>query len=428
MARSFSPRRNRATGEDPLGQSGLGQPAKKRDPLSGAIPPPPPRHGSGEKAVPVRDSKRSIFLGEPAPKPPRRNLSSPTKPTRRPQVEETLEYDDDSLNDGTVLEWTDDASLDESDAPGAEGLRDYEKVAPRKKRKRSVRLVDRDMEIVELLARYKFVYRRQIERHFGVKNLSRRLTQLAKAGLIRNEKITESAAVWTATQAGIEWVEMTVPPMSHGRIAPSTLSHTIGLFKLGSDFERGDKGANIFGEGWPFDWRRVTEYDGSYDFVKGETVLTERVITQSYNRTLAIHKIDWMVQEFENAMRWKPAPGATGEDLYGPEADEGNEWMFVGLPPFKAHVPDMVLMRPRNPDGSVQHVAIELELKAKKVSALKEILVNFKASRVFKKVVYFTHKRQVVNDLINVDKNYVGLGDKLMVKRYIPENKNARWG
>lgn len=427
MARSFTPRR-RPNGEDPLKKSGLTNSAPRRDPLSGAIPPPPPRGDGSSKLPSSRDSKRSIFLGESAPKAPRRTTSVPPVPSRSRKVEEISDDDFSSLSDGTILEWTDDASLDEADAPGAEGLRDYEKATPRKKRKRSVRLVDRDMEIVELLARYKFVYRRQIERHFGVKNLSRRLTQLAKAGLIRNEKITESAAVWTATQAGIEWVEMTVPPMSHGRIAPSTLSHTIGLFKLGSDFERGDKGANIFGEGWPFNWRRVTEYDGTYSFTKGETVLTERVITQSYNRTLAIHKIDWMVEEFEKAMRWKPAPGATGEDLYGPEADEGNEWMFVGLPPYKAHVPDMVLMRPRNPDGSVQHIAIELELKAKKISALKEILVNFKASRAFKKVVYFTHKRQVVNDLINVDKNYVGLGDKLMVKRYIPENKNARWG
>lgn len=427
MARSFQPRR-RTTGEDPLKKSGLNSPVPRRDPLSGSIPPPPKKTAGTANDSHPRDSKRSIFLGESAPKLPRRTTSAPPVPSRRAPVQEVSDDDFSSLSDGTVLEWTDDSSNDEADAPGAEGLRDYEKVSPRKKRKRSVRLVDRDMEIVELLARYKFVYRRQIERHFGVKNLSRRLTQLAKAGLIRNEKITESAAVWTATQAGIEWVEMTVPPMSHGRIAPSTLSHTIGLFKLGSDFERGDKGANIFGEGWPFNWRRVTEYDGSYSFISGETVLTERVITQSYNRTLAIHKIDWMVQEFENAMRWKPEPGATGEDLYGPEADEGNEWMFVGLPPYKAHVPDMVLLRPRNADGSVEHIAIELELKAKKISALKEILVNFKASRAFKKVVYFTHKRQVVNDLINVDKNYVGLGSKLMVKRYIPENKNARWG
>lgn len=435
MSKSFPFRATGGAKRDPLANSGLGRkeqgsgsaPLPVSDPLR-RKPRNPLRSGGDASQLPRNDKRASVFLGNDTPK--ARRASLPVSPVVDDEVVELVDDEDfsSSLTEGSVLEWTDDDSFDEADEAGSEGLRDYERKPSKKRRKSRMQLNSRDAEIVDLLCRYKFAYRRQIERHFGVKNLSRRLTQLSRAGLIRNEKITESAAVWTATQNGIDYVERTVQPLSYGRISPVTLSHTIGLVKLGSDFERGDKNANIFGVGWPFMWKRVPQLDGSYELERGETVLTERIITQSYNRTKAIQGLDWMVEEFKKALAWKPPVGAQGNDLFGPEALEGNEWMFVGLPPFKAHVPDMVLVRPRTVQGAVQHYAIELELNAKKISSLKEILVSFKSNEMFEKVVYFTHKRQVVNDLVNVDQNYVGLGDKLLMKRYIPESKNARWG
>lgn len=322
-------------------------------------------------------------------------------------------------------DWDDDRSDDPWVGPGAEGRRPEEK---QRRRRRRLQITERDVAIIRLLGRYKFGYRSQIEAYCERRDLSRRLTQLAANGLLRSEKLTANQSVWTPTQMGLELVGLDVPNLSRGGVSPSTVGHTVGLLSLGIGFEKGDPGNNLLGEpGWPHEWRREENQDTSVRLERGETVVTERMISQSWRRAQALYPEAELKRMYQEAVEWRPvSPG----ESFGPEAEEGNEWMFVGQPPFKPHMPDMVLVRPRAADGSLRHIAIELELSTKPVGEWRRILTGFKGSEMFSTVAYFTHKRTVREGVRAVNANHVGLveGSELVIKKYVPRLDNPFWG
>lgn len=425
----------------------------------GVAAPPLPRSGTNRSSIflggeaPTRPRTRTPQAGDntlPSPRAVERETSrgANAKITRNPRVsllavdDDEDEIIDDAPSGISLLasseEWDDDETTDTTLGLGSEGTRDSEvgvnhKTGIVKNRKKRVQLTERDIAIIRLLGKYKFGYRTQIESFCDRKDLSRRLTQLGNAGLIRSEKITQNQAVWTPTQAGIEITGLEVSTLTHGRIQPTTIAHTVGLLNLGIGFEKGDPRNNLLRDAsWPCDWRKELNRDQiSYRLERGETVVTERMVERSWKRQLAMYGEDDLVYQFQQAMAWRPRAGATGLDLFGPESEEGNEWMFTGMPPYKAHIPDMVLVRPRNPDGSVQHVAIELELSSKSIPEWRRILEGFKASEAFKTVAYFTHKRTVKDGLLAVNKNHVGLdvGSELLMMKYVPRVDNLPfWG
>lgn len=402
---------------------------------------PAPEVKKDELPVPAaRTSRSAIFLGgEPANKkrPARRVV--PSLAAEPEEEDEVFIVDEDEVSSilASAEDWDEDSDNDDSSMPGSEGQRAREKeeglnhrTGAAKNRRKRVQVTLRDVQIIRLLGKYKFGYRTQIEAYCGRKDLSRRLTQLANGGLLRNEKITQNQAVWTPTQAGIELAGLEVPPLTHGRITPVTVAHTVGLLNLGMGFEKGDPGSNLLKDPlYPRGWRRELNPDQSYRLETGETVLTERMITQSWRRQLALHGDVELLRRYHEALAWVPSrPGDA--NAFGPEADEGNEWMYVGMAPYKAHVPDMVLVRPRNSDGSTRHVAIELELSSKSVPEWRRILEGFKGSQMFSTVAYFTHKRTVREGLMDVNAKHVGLdvGTEFLIMKYVPRLDNPFWG
>lgn len=337
-----------------------------------------------------------------------------------------------------VEEWSDDESTDTTLGLGAEGAREEEAGlnqrtgAVSKKRVRRFTLNERDIAIIRLLGRFRFGYRTQVERYCDRKDLSRRMTQLANAGFLRNEMVTQTQALWTPTQAGLDVAGLDVPPLSHGKITPTTIGHTVGLLNLGIDLEQGKKDNNILKDPrWPYEYRREMNPDGSYRLETGETIVTERMIVQSYNRAKALYTEHEMKQQLEEALNWKPKPGANTLQAFGPETKEGNEWMFVIFSPSKTHTPDMVLVRPRNADGSCAHIAIELELTPKSIPEWRRILSSFKGSRMYMTTAYFTHKRTIANSLTALNKQHIGMDPsrEFVVLKYIPANRNLPfWG
>lgn len=367
---------------------------------------------------------------------------TPVAPVRRkPAISNTVERA--TKPSGLLVsgdDWTDEnTDTDTTLGLGAEGKREWEgdvssttglvTPAARKRGKRRFVLTARDIDILTLISKYKFGYRSQIERYTDTNDLSRRLTQLAKAGYVRNEIITQTQALWTPTQLGVDAADLDVPVLSGGRIAPSTIAHTVGLLNLGIDLELGREDSRLLGDAnWPYNYRRVENpKTGTLEYVKGETIITERMIAQSHNQQKMIYDQDFERMRKEILKTYTKPANKSG---YGPESEEGEEWNFVMHAPGKVHTPDMVLMRPRAADGRSQHVAIELELNAKTVKEWRQILTMYKQSTTYATVVYFTHKRSLVNSLRKINEEHVNLGpDQLVLRKYIPENRNIPfWG
>lgn len=371
-------------------------------------------------------------------------VAAPTPPRTSSQYREPSLYGDEVVEEtgvsplAVVEEWSEDESTDTTLGLGAEGKRSSEEGlnqrtgAVGKKRVRRFTLNERDVAIIRLLGKYRFGYRTQVERYCDRKDLSRRMTQLANAGYLRNEMVTQTQALWTPTQAGLDVAGLDVPALTHGKITPTTIGHTVGLLNLGIDLEMGTKDNNILKDPrWPYAYRREMNDDGTYRMEMGETIVTERMIVQSYNRAKALYTEKEMKHQLEEALNWKPKHGADTLQSFGPEAKEGNEWMFVIFSPSKTHTPDMVLVRPRNQDGSCNHIAIELELTPKSIPEWRRILSSFKGSRMYLTTAYFTHKRTIANSLTALNTQHIGMDPQreFVVLKYIPANRNLPfWG
>lgn len=341
------------------------------------------------------------------------------------------------LSSGLLVEsddWTDDDDNRATDSylglgsegvrPGDEGLNTNTGIH-KKKRRRNFVLTARDVDILTLLGKYRFGYRTQIEHYTGTNDLSRRLTQLSQAGYLRNEVITQTQTLWTPTSIGIDVAGLDVPTLAHGKISPSTIAHTIGLLNIGIDLEKGIKDSHLMGDtSWPYKYRTV-ETDKGVKLEHGENIVTERMIAQAYKQQKALYSVHDLKNKINSTM------GAWDRKTpFGMEAEEGEEWMFVAHGSHKTHMPDMVLVRPRAKDGSSQHVAIELELNAKSIQEWRNILSVYKGSKVFKTVIYFTHKRSIANSLKALNAEHIKMGpEQFVVRKYIPVNKNLPfWG
>lgn len=297
------------------------------------------------------------------------------------------------------------------------------------KRKAKFSLTRRDIEIIRLCARYRFAYREQIQHYFESENVRNRLTRLADEGLLRKDMVTQNQALWLPSQAGLDVADLDLTHIERGRYSATSIAHSIGLLNLGIEFEKGWE--NLLKEDvWP-NFNRVGE-DG--ERLQGEHVITEREITNSFNRLKGIAKGDGrksgdvsheLIALRNDALAELPEPGRTPMEMR-----EGMAGLFVNYFQNKSHTPDMVVARPRNEDGSSNHIAIELELNPKPIVEWIRILRAFKADPMFKSVVYFTHKRSINNQLTEVNRKHVGLSpEQFRIFKYTPRNDSIPfWG
>lgn len=298
-----------------------------------------------------------------------------------------------------------------------------------RKRKPKFSLTKRDIEIITLCSRYRFAYREQIQHYFQSENIRNRLTRLADEGLLRKDMVTQNQALWLPTQAGLDVADLDLTHIDRGRYSATSIAHSIGLLNLGIEFEKGWE--NLLKEDvWPHANRR----DEFGNWVQGETVITEREITNSLNRLKGIAKGDSkkntdvsqeLIRMRTEALSEIPDPGKTSMEMR-----EGMAGLFVSYFQNKSHTPDMVIARPRAEDGSSQHIAIELELNPKPITDWIRILRTFKADPMFKSVIYFTHKRSINNQLTELNRKYVQLTpEQFRIFKYTPRNASIPfWG
>lgn len=326
----------------------------------------------------------------------------------------------------SVEEWTDDRSTDSE--YGLTSERDTYNKKP-KVGKGALKITERDIIMVKFLARYRYANALQLARLTDASpaNIMTRLNKLEESGFVRKQAVSARQYLWITTKAGNLLVDSIFQPIKKGTISYATIAHTLGLSELGVELEREAGGKDILGAKVNGDVDEVPENRwkfGIWGHEKGKTLgemtVTEREIRQGQMRwrgnrsTLELREVvDLAVDSAEAA----------------PELEEGNEGLFVvygANGQDGEHIPDLVVARERAEDGSVRHIAIELELTAKPLPSWKRILRWYRDNGVmFDKVVYFTPKPSIANALRKADQD-VGLGeDRLIIRKYIPEHNRT---
>lgn len=284
----------------------------------------------------------------------------------------------------------------------------------------SLRVMPRDVEIVRLLARFRYGNDVQVARYVGAspKSVVQRLRRLAKAGFLRQDKITHGQILWTPTSAGMSMADVDFRPISEGGISMVTMAHTLGVLNVAVELETGQDNVLSF-DPWP----TINRRDALGRKVQGETLISEREVKTAigrwnYDSMLANQSVDSLFGA--QYSEWEQG----GRQGLSPELIPGNEGFFQ----VQGHLPDLVVARPRAADGSPRSVAVEMELSPKPVDEWRRVLSLFRMSNIYDRVVYFTHKRNIAAGLTRVATE-LELGERFEVKHYEPRNQSLPfWG
>lgn len=346
----------------------------------------------------------------------RRELES-KKVVRQPRRE-------DQLKPGPLF-----AGGDFADGKSDDELKIVRKKVGRKRLKngkRGFQITDRDVLLIRFLVRFQFSYVDALARlvNSTPRAIANRLAVLEQHKLVKRYVVAAGSVLWQARKQGIELVGLAFKE-GKNEISFATITHTVGLVNLAVELERefpDNKDVlrlENFGEEFPVKNRfpgGLRSYDDWFEGEKtwGEMTIAEREIRQSQKRYRGDKSTAEMRELVSEAML----------DPDAPELDEGNEGMFVVYGSggkTGEHVPDLVVARERDPDGSPAHLAIELELTPKPPADWKRILRSFReAGGMYKRLYYFTDKKPIANMLRNANEE-VGL-ENLVICRYTPRN------
>lgn len=318
------------------------------------------------------------------------------------------------------------------------GVEDFEKkkVDARGKKKspeptrRAFQIQERDIVLLRFLTKYQFSYVDALARLLDStpQSINNRLRTLEEYELVKRQTIAAGSTLWQSRKAGIELAGMSFKENKRS-ISFATIRHTIGLVNLAAELEREAPGSkdilgleDKFGESFPVmnrfpgGIRLYAEEALETPLTYGEMTVAEREIRQGQKRYRGGRGSGEMRDIVEFAIL----------DPSAPELETGNEGLFVVYGSggkTGEHVPDLVITRPRDEDGKPQHFAIELELTAKSPADWKRILRSYRDNGgMYSRVYYFTPDRAIANMIRNADEE-VGLGERLVLRKYTPKNK-----
>jgi hypothetical protein len=356
----------------------------------------------------------------------------PVGPPRKRPVNSRFDFKNERVEDPNRLPgWKKPGAL--IDVGGVEDFK-KEKKKPGKKNvtntRRAFQIQERDITLLRFLTKYQFSYVDAIARVLNStpQTISTRLRTLEEYDLVKRQVIAAGSTLWQARKAGIELAGLAFTENKKS-ISFATIRHTIGLVNIAAELEReAFDGKDVlglsekFGEAfpvknrWPGGIRLYGEDADASELTFGEMTVAEREIRQGQKRYRGGKSSQDMRDLVELAIL----------DHEAPELEEGNEGLFVVYGTggkTGEHVPDLVVTRPRNADGSPNHFAVELELTPKSPSDWKRILRSYnEAGGMYSRIYYFTPDKPIANMIRNADQE-VGLGDRLVIRKYTPKNK-----
>ncbi len=297
----------------------------------------------------------------------------------------------------------------------------------RKKRKlpkeRNFRLTPRDCAIALLLARHKYATTIQIARRMGTSPdaISHRLAKLRQRGYVDSfAGWTGCAKLWFVTAQGQKCLtESDLPLASTVAVAWGLMRHTLSLTDLGISLE-----------------------------LAGYVVISEREIRAAATRKHRVGSVRKNVSDPYGLSVADPAlrdglarglvvDGVTPNYAWDDKLTVGSQVRRSFTVPQKpkngavlngaeiGHIPDMAIIRPSNPDGSSNSLAIEMEISGKMRKTYTEILENYMAHDGYSGVIFYATKNQVGRDISAAISATPGANQFAAVNKFTPIDASA---
>lgn len=276
-----------------------------------------------------------------------------------------------------------------------------------------LRFSEMDRDVLQFLAKFRYVKDEHLAIAFNraPSTMYSRLKKLRSQGLVLDKKVYGSRPIWFLTEAGMLLSGFDVARVTEGKMSTMMFPH---------QFTVNHVAANVWGANVNVlnldDFPLRNRVDAKGVPVFGERLIGEVEIQSSFGRMKMFDKAEVFVPELKANVdrafeKWEKSGGVKfGES---PEFQMGNEYMWALLPPASLrkayHIPDLVVMRPRNEDGSPESIAVEVEINNKDTESYEKVLRAYRADdKIFKKVVWVCKSVGPARKLENVAKN-IGL-------------------
>lgn len=278
-----------------------------------------------------------------------------------------------------------------------------------------------DLEVIDLIARMKYASTTQIQRALSKSYaaVSKILWNLKQMNLVKTpDSPYYSQKLWCLSELGMSISNYNLRAPSVTGVSIAQLQHSTVVNNIAAYIYSGTVNVLRLDE-FPAK-NRITsrgEIEFGDDFIS-ETQLRSSLgkISSSYMGMKADSFIPEIVDNIEEQFSSWKSKFSHDKYLTSPEREIGNEYMWILYPPVRIpinfHIPDLVIPRERDEDGSPNSIAVEVELKAKTLEDYKNTLRSYEEdSRLYKKVVWVCSKTQTANMLIKAADEYTNLLD-----------------
>lgn len=251
----------------------------------------------------------------------------------------------------------------------------------------------KDRETLQFLAMFRYATDAQLARMFScsVQTSYNRLKKLRSVGLVIDRKIYGARPIWFLTEPGLLLSGFDLPRVTESKLTFSMFPHQFTVNNTAANLW----GANVNVLNLP-DFPSRNRVNDKGEKVFGEELASELEIQSAFGKIKMFDKSDVyrpeLMAEIDKQFKaWERAGGS--EFGVSPEQVLGNEYMWALMPPFNIrlayHVPDLIVKRPRNADGSPESIAVEIEINNKSSQSYEKTLRAYRDdNRLYKKVVW----------------------------------------
>ena len=245
----------------------------------------------------------------------------------------------------------------------------------------------------------------------------RKLNRLRDNGLVESQSLIGIPDLWAATTSGVAISGYTYDPGLRPMPKMTTVSSSMGINYIAAClwFNK----VNVLNlDDFPAKNRIIALQDDGRDSVIGEELVSELQIRSSLGkeitpssttmRALGDERLyDVIASNVREEIDEWVRGGRVDE---GPETRIGNEYMWILYPASQLtlsyHVPDLVVVRPRNADGSPNSIAVEMERYEKGNAHYDKIMLAYKLNtHLYKEVVWITPNARVARALAKAAQN-----------------------
>ncbi len=285
--------------------------------------------------------------------------------------------------------------------------------------RKGFRLKDTDKELIDIASRYRYITTRTASRYLDASHdtARRRMRKLKEVGLFASKAIGPHQTLWLPTPSGLELINSPYKAIEKHTIGHAHLAHETGVLHLGVELETAY--SNPLGESLTIQYKHPDLRNPGQPKVRGNNTITVKQIRSSqYWWQQKYGSQDNIIAKIEEAkIQWGRNPNQQTPELH---PDNAVMWITYDE---KAHIPDLVLARDRNADGSPASIAIELELSEKQPAEWERILRSFKNSWQYDKLYYLTPYEKIAKKLKRINETKVGIpSHKFVILRYMTTN------